>query len=115
MILHINSKEELQKAISENTNLIIDFFATWCGPCKMLAREIEEIEANKLAEHVVIAKVDVDENNDLAREFQVYSIPTLYFYKDGKQISYTYNKLSKPFLLGGVDKNTLLQIIDETF
>ena len=65
--------------------VLIDFFATWCGPCKMLSPIISEI-ANEYSNHVKVCKVNVDENQDLARKYNIMSIPTLIFLKDGKMV-----------------------------
>ncbi|XP_050087773.1 thioredoxin-2-like [Anopheles aquasalis] len=60
--------------------VVVDFFATWCGPCKVIAPKLEEFQ-NKYAEKVVIVKVDVDECEDLAAEYNISSMPTFLFIK----------------------------------
>ena len=70
-------KENFDELISKGTHLV-DFYAQWCGPCKMLAPILEELE------DIDIIKVDVDEHEDLARTYGVMSIPTLIFFKDGE-------------------------------
>ncbi len=62
---------------------LVDFWATWCGPCKMLAPTIEDL-ANMYEGVVKVAKVDVDENGDLAQRFGIMSIPTVIIFKDGE-------------------------------
>ena len=79
---HINNKAEFEQLIKENNNVVIDFYATWCGPCKMLAPIIEQV-ANEVS-HVKIVKVDVDESEDLAHKFGIMSIPTLILFVNGK-------------------------------
>ena len=64
---------------------MVDFWATWCGPCKMLAPVIEDI-GKKYDGKAVVAKVDVDANPGLAAKYGVMSIPTVIFFKDGKEI-----------------------------
>lgn len=82
-VFHVTNEnfEELKRA---DRPVLLDFFATWCGPCRMIAPFVEEIAA----EHpeYIIAKIDVDECTDLAREFGIESIPTLVVLKDGKAV-----------------------------
>ena len=65
--------------------VLLDFWATWCGPCKMLAPVIEDL-GGKYNGKAVVAKVDVDQNQGLAARYGVMSIPTVVFFKDGKEI-----------------------------
>ena len=72
--------------ILETKNEAVDFYADWCGPCKMLSPILEEI-ASELGEKVKVGKLNVDESNDLAFEYEVMSIPTLILFENGKEIS----------------------------
>ncbi len=63
----------------------LDFWAVWCGPCKMLTPVIDEL-AKKYEGKALIGKVNVDEERSLAQEYRVFSIPTLFFFKDGKVV-----------------------------
>ena len=81
---HITTKEEFETLISQNNNVIIDFYATWCGPCKMLAPELERLSNDN--KDITICKVDVDNHTELARKYGVMTIPTLVLYKDGNLI-----------------------------
>lgn len=65
--------------------VLVDFWATWCGPCKMLAPTIDAI-ATEYKDRVVVGKVDVDENEAIARRFGIMSIPTLFLFKDGEVV-----------------------------
>ena len=70
--------------IKNSPIVLLDFYAEWCGPCKMLSPVISEI-ANERAD-VKVGKINVDEENALAREYNIYSIPTLVVLKDGKEV-----------------------------
>ena len=76
----VNSNEEFKKLV-EKGNVIVDFYADWCGPCRMQGPILEEIEATGKAS---IVKVNVDDNPDLADAFGVQSIPMLLVFKDAK-------------------------------
>ena len=78
-----NFEEEVLKS---EFPVLVDFFATWCGPCKMLAPVIAEL-AEKYEGKVKVGKVNVDEENELAMKYQISSIPTLVLFKDGKIIN----------------------------
>ena len=86
MIKHIETKEELEALMKEG-DVLVDFFATWCGPCKMLSPVLEQLDQEGFP--VQIVKVDTDEALDLAMEFQVQAIPTLVFISEGKVVRKT--------------------------
>lgn len=81
MIKHVN-EEEFKKEIA-NERVLVDFFATWCGPCKMLGMVMEKFDKKGI---IPILKVDIDEENDLASKYQIYSVPTLIIFENGKEI-----------------------------
>lgn len=82
-IIHIENEQQFQSEVLESkTPVLVDFFATWCGPCKMIAPTLEEIAAER--EDFKICKIDVDQLPALAQEYKVMSIPTLIVFKDGK-------------------------------
>ena len=75
-------ENNLEKEI-ENKKVLVDFFATWCGPCKMLGFVLEKFESKN---DLPILKVDVDENDKLASEYKIFSVPTLILFENGKEI-----------------------------
>ena len=89
-------------AISAAPLAVVDFYATWCGPCKMLAPILESVE--KETEGVAFFRVDVDEAPDTARRFGIMSIPTLVFLKDGEEVARTVGVQRKPELLAKIEE-----------
>lgn len=83
MVQHIVNAADFDKAIAGEKTLV-DFFATWCGPCSMLAPIVEKV-ASEHPELSVI-KVDVDQANDLAARYDIYSIPALFYFENGKVV-----------------------------
>lgn len=82
MITQIKSSNEFKEILKGEKPVIADFYADWCGPCKMLSPIIEEI-ANEKNDEINVCKINVDENPDLAQEYSVQSIPTLISFKNG--------------------------------
>jgi thioredoxin 1 len=83
--------------------VLVDFWAEWCGPCKMIAPSLEEIASEQRGK-LTIAKLNVDDNPDTARRYDVMSIPTLLIFKDGEPVKR---------LVGAKGKGQLLQDLDE--
>ena len=77
--------KNVKEVIESGHAIVIDFWATWCGPCMKLSPVIEEL-AEKYADQVVIGKYNVEEENDFATENRIMSIPTILFFKNGEQV-----------------------------
>ncbi len=82
----LQNKSEFENDIlKSNLPAMVDFFATWCGPCKMLSPVIDEI-ASELEGKAVVVKVDSDQLGDLCADYSIKLLPTLVFFKDGKEV-----------------------------
>ena len=84
--INLTSKNFEEEVLKSEIPVLVDFFATWCGPCKMLAPVIEEF-AEKYEGKVKIRKVNVDEENELAMKYEISSIPTLVLFKEGRVVN----------------------------
>ena len=94
-IIHLTN-EKFKEFIKEKT--LVDFYANWCGPCKMIAPELEKVESS-----VKVVKVDVDEFENLAKEYGVMSIPTLILFENGKEVKRN---------IGFIDKDRIQKFVD---
>ena len=98
--IHVESDSHLRELIADSHVVLVDFYADWCGPCKMLEPTVEEIAAET---ETVVAKVDIDELQDLAREQGVRSVPTLQLYVDGEGVER---------VVGVQEKDALVDLIE---
>ena len=92
-----------EQALKENPLLVVDFWAVWCGPCRMVAPVIEQL-ASELAGKVVFGKLNVDENPAISRAFGIQSIPTIAIFKNGKAIDAIVGAVSKSRMQSTISK-----------
>lgn len=85
MVKQINEREFDLEVLEQEGVVVVDFFANWCGPCKMLAPVLDEVQAEM--DQIKIVKVDVDQNPNAARQYGVQSIPTLKIFKNGEELN----------------------------
>jgi len=99
----IINKEEFKKEVLKSEKIVlVDFFATWCGPCQMLAPVLEEL--SKESQDFEIVKIDIDQERDLAIENQIEFVPTVVIFKNGKEVDR---------MTGVFDKNEILEKIEQ--
>ncbi|MCI5802151.1 MAG: thioredoxin [Oscillospiraceae bacterium] len=96
--VHFNSESFTSQVLNGKGPAMVDFWASWCGPCRMLGPVVEEL-SDALAGKVLVGKLNVDEEGDIAQKFGVMSIPTVIFFKDGAE---------KERIVGYVPKEKLL-------
>lgn len=92
-----NFKEKTSKGF-----VVVDFFANWCGPCRMLSPILEEVK-DELKDKVEIYKVNVDDEENLARQFGVMSIPCLFFFKNGEMVEKQVGLVNKDILVSKIE------------
>lgn len=100
-VLKITADDFKKEVLEESKTVLIDFYADWCGPCKMLAPVVEAVAKENT--NTKFVKINVDDAQDLAMEYNVMSIPTLVVMKNGKEVNRT---------VGLVDKSELMKIIN---
>lgn len=105
MVKQITAAEFQKEVLESTTPVFVDFFAEWCGPCKITEPIIEELsDSAEYKGKVSFIKIDVDENNDLAQQFNVFSIPTFMAFKGGQPVN---------SLVGARDKGGFKSEIDK--
>lgn len=97
-----NSGDLAFENLSKDHLVLVDFWATWCGPCRMMAPILEEAAAE--VKDVVFAKVDVDQNPDAAMDLRIQAVPTLMLFRDGEPVDRMIGVLDKKSLIEEIDK-----------
>ena len=101
--MKIVNTQEFNELMNEKA-VLVDFFATWCGPCKMLSPVLEGV-AEKMKDKVTIVKVDVDISPDLAAKFGVMSVPTMIMFKNGRQVDAFSGYMPEANLMANIERN----------
>jgi thioredoxin 1 len=97
--------KSFNELINSEVPVLVDFFATWCGPCQMLAPILKQVKDN-LGERVSIIKIDVDKNQALASQYQVRGVPTMMLFQNGKQLWRQSGVLSKEEIIQVILQNS---------
>lgn len=99
--MNIINKDTFESVIADGV-VLVDFFATWCGPCKMLGPVLEDL-AKELEGKVHIVKVDVDQSQELAMRFNIMSVPTMIIFKDGQPVKQLQGFMPHPQLAAEIN------------
>lgn len=103
-IAHVTSKTWESEVLKSDIPVFVDFWAEWCGPCRMVGPAVEHI-GKIMQDKIKVAKVNVDENQEIAMKYGVQSIPSLLLFKDGKEVGRT---------IGAMPKESYLKFIEST-
>src|SRR3990167_5974453 len=103
-ILHFTDADFKKEVLESDLPVLVDFWAAWCGPCKMIAPMLEEL-AKEYAKKMKIGKLDVDENSNIPSQYGIMSIPTLMFFKKGKVIEQLVGALGRAELKRKIEEH----------
>ena len=84
-LLHLSDENFKEKVLDKKGLVVVDFFATWCGPCRMLGPVLEEVQ-EEMKDKITILKLDVDEGENTAKQYGIMSVPSMVVFKDGEEI-----------------------------
>ena len=100
----IATNTNFDELLQEEKLVIVDFWATWCGPCRMLSPLLDEVE-EEMADKVEVVKVNVDDADEIAMRFRIMSIPTLLFFKNGQMVDRSVGAMPKSALVDKINAN----------
>ena len=113
MITVLNDINDFTKIVTANHNVLVDFNATWCGPCRIMGRIIEEIKDDY--SDIVFLKVDTDDFGEIAQQFGVMSIPTMIAFQDGKRKYFMVDGEQQEVLIGSTTQDYFEDVLNNTF
>jgi len=102
VVTHLDKNNFEAEVLKNKEVVLVDFYATWCGPCKMTGPIIEQLAEE--VKNVKFVKIDVDKNQELSSQYQVFSIPTFLIFKDGQVVNQFVGAMSKEGFLAEINK-----------
>ena len=100
----VATNNTFNELLADDKLVIVDFWATWCGPCRMISPILDELE-EEMADQITVVKVNVDDADEIAAQFRIMSIPTLLFFKNGQIVDKTVGAMPKPVLAEKIKAN----------
>ena len=102
--MKVATNTNFNELLQDSKLVIVDFWATWCGPCRMLSPILDQVE-EEMPDQITVVKVNVDDADEIAAQYRIMSIPTLLFVKNGEIVDKTVGAMPKPALLEKVKAN----------
>ena len=100
----IATNTSFAELLQDEKLVIVDFWAVWCGPCRMLSPVLDEVE-EEMADKITVVKVNVDDADEIAMKYRIMSIPTLLFFKNGQVVDKTVGAMPKNLLIDKINAN----------
>ena len=100
----IATNTSFDSLLADQKLVIVDFWATWCGPCRMLSPLLDEVE-EEMSDKITVVKVNVDDADEIAMRYRIMSIPTLLFFKNGQVVDKTVGAMPKSTLVDKINAN----------
>lgn len=102
--IEVNESNFEQEVLQASTPVLVDFWATWCGPCRKLGPVLDEI-AGEYSEKVKVVKVNTDDNAEVAKQFQISGLPSILVFKNGEPVERMVGLMPKSTIIGNIEKH----------
>ncbi|NNM00095.1 MAG: thioredoxin TrxA [Gammaproteobacteria bacterium] len=103
-VVHVSDNSFENDVLESNKPVLVDYWAEWCGPCKMIAPILDEV-SSEYGDKIVVAKLDVDQNQSISQKYGIRGVPTLMLFKEGNVVDTHVGALSKSQLTAFIDSN----------